>query len=781
VSNLSISCFVSFCESDMDKTEMEYLLSEISKIAAVNLDFQLYYKEKFGGNLSEFMNNIDSVPVVFAFLTPEYKKRLTEKRKDSGVWKEHYSIIHRIEKREREGFSSKDPFLFFPIHIKGSVDDAIPDEYIGREYLADFTKFNVFSKDGEAQVSDKVRRDHRPTLTKIAEEIEGEATRLNPLFKKYRKEIFESFFKNVKNERANYKGPDRAKIESALFVRTRAFYSTLEQSSPILIGRKGVGKTTMAANFTAHSPTDYYSSINVEVDDWKLHEIFLNVEYVKSQSDFAFVDSENQTFRFAWVLFFHLTAMLSLVRQSWVNLSDDEITALNDLEKVIENVSGGKDPAKITYKALYAFALAKVEQFIDQTVQSANGKDHAKFKFDLQNNLNESAFIQYVLGAKPVMSLAKILSHDDSRRFIFSVDRFDTHFEKFRKATLGSFVTDEEYESRSRKEVNWLQALIHLVLDIQHFEKYSTNLLYSKIDFCVMVPKDRFFEIQNATRDSVVFQNNVDEIQWSAIELAILLRKRLEVYAACETKDDYPATTIAKDRLTEVMEKGFAQLPTEVVVTLGDKKYPLDLFCYVLRHTFWRPRDVLVFYAYILASAMTFEKRGRKMEEIHVRQQVSLATKEIIRDEFIGEFENSITNIKEVLSKFRGSSISLSYADIETILFGLDIQIFYRHDRIDTTISKIKLLYEIGFLGVRRPLTKSDAEIVNGQMHGDAMTFNEDDEIIKMPDVDEGYFKNKNYIIHPLFSEYLELKTEETDLVFNINWAYLFHRDLMAN
>ena len=84
-------------------------------------------------------------------------------------------------------------------------------------------------------------------------------------------------------------------------------------------------------------------------------------------------------------------------------------------------------------------------------------------------------------------------------------------------------------------------------------------------------------------------------------------------------------------------------------------------------------------------------------------------------------------------------------------------------------------------MGVRRPLTKTDAENVNGQVYRDAMTFNEDDEIIKMPSVDEGYFKNKTYIIHPLFSEYLELQTDETELVFNINWDYLFHRDLMAN
>jgi hypothetical protein len=64
------------------------------------------------------------------------------------------------------------------------------------------------------------------------------------------------------------------------------------------------------------------------------------------------------------------------------------------------------------------------------------------------------------------------------------------------------------------------------------------------LDFCIAVPKDRYLEIQRIERDSYRNWHRGVPLNWSGIELAILLRKRLEVLTGKKTHKNTPQKEI---------------------------------------------------------------------------------------------------------------------------------------------------------------------------------------------------------------------------------------------
>ena len=198
----------------------------------------------------------------------------------------------------------------------------------------------------------------------------------------------------------------------------------------------------------------------------------------------------------------------------------------------------------------------------------------------------------------------------------------------------------------------------------------------------------------------------------------------------------------------------------------------MPLLMYVLRHTFWRPREVLVYYAAILALAEDMKRWSYEVTTEAIRNCVKATTRQIIESEFLTEFRSTIVNIEEIIRQFKRRPAILDFDALGEILLPLNFKFATGHLDDTGTIEKIQFLYEIGFLGV-----KADKQLRDqfGLDMDDAFYFNEGSSLFMGTDEDD--IKVWQFMIHPIFTEYLRLNTEGVDLALQYDWDYLHKRE----
>jgi hypothetical protein len=76
-------------------------------------------------------------------------------------------------------------------------------------------------------------------------------------------------------------------------------------------------------------------------------------------------------------------------------------------------------------------------------------------------------------------------------------------------------------------------------------------------------------------------------------------------------------------RLREVLEFEFPNVPKVISMRLEDRTREIDIFNYVLRHTFWRPRDILYYWGRILATAEYYLEKGLTFDDTSVKIIIS--------------------------------------------------------------------------------------------------------------------------------------------------------------
>lgn len=209
-------------------------------------------------------------------------------------------------------------------------------------------------------------------------------------------------------------------------------------------------------------------------------------------------------------------------------------------------------------------------------------------------------------------------------------------------------------------------------------------------------------------------------------------------------------------------------LPATLQFEYNGRHYRLDLFLYVLRHTFWRPREVLVYYAALLALAMDIRRWESTVPVEAVRQCIKATTTKVIESEFIAEFRSTVVNIEDVILAFRKRKPLINYSELSEILRALTFRLASGPLGTEGTFEKARFLYDIGFLGIR-----ADKRIMDlvGLKHEHVFYFNEGSEI--WSGFDEADVKEWHFVIHPIFSEYLRLDCAGQELTLVYSWDYL--------
>ena len=502
---------------------------------------------------------------------------------------------------------------------------------------------------------------------------------------------------------------DIGTFREKFFVQTSFYRSVKRHEHYIFSGRKGSGKTTLAQilihDSVAKTGADGQKAtgiqaIDVQVNDWNMHDLFDEIVVGQISGDFSFIKGNVGIFKFAWTSFI----IFCLAR----NLVESGLIGPHELAVVFPDGDVRREflASKARYRDLFRLSLLSIKWYFDRLIEKAPKRSEEQFRVHLRRTVNVASYAEFLCGAH-FKVLREQLDKLGSSHVLFCLDRFDTAIQGFRKQALKRVKAEGDYtaEIYIRREIDWLHGLVAVVAEAKARDRLTPDSevydLFGKLDFFVVIPKDRLLEVQADMRDAVAVDDGLD-VRWKPYELLTMLRKRLQVAARFDDHElDRTAHRGPRARYEHILKRLFSELPREIVIKIGPADFEIDLFLGILRHTFWRPRDIMIFYLPILQRMYSFKARGSKQfDQEVVRNIISQKNRELVSTEFLQEFSDTIINLADVLREFKGSSQSHTMKSMEQILSRVELRLA-GSEPVTGAIRKIQLLYEIGFIGLK--------------------------------------------------------------------------------
>ena len=751
-------CFISYCHEDVDRNLIDYLVFLI-RMAVRKRVLVLYDSElRPAANLEKFMNRIFDVDLAVLLLTPQYKKRVSLRK--GGVYKEYKQITDRYRSDQEERSKQKVPstcsFELLPVVLSGSVPDSVPDT-ISDLYCVSLSGFSVAKdKGGEFVVSDYIKTKFSREIKKITDHLVTIANMKTLSFKAERDRHYDALFVETKTTEALLKQcPD---FFEKVFVTTTAYSNVHSQKSYFLIGRKGSGKSTLTTALNMIHPERYNGCIALRANDVNLGLAF-EVLKKETRSDISNILPSFSFFEFTWQGFL----ALCIVELLGTLESEEKITAVQQ---------GSMEPLRLFLAdfrrvhasadlkaAFFTYATSRLQEYLEACIAEARPDEDSKFFADIEVAFNVDDYFRFLLGAEVVLSLKHIISNCQ-KRVLVTLDDFDTIFDKFRREAT----SDKDTALRVGFETDWLRSLLLVVLSTKDGCR-PQNPYFETLDFCITIPKDRFQQIERTERDGYRYGPRTSNIDWSGIELSDVLYHRLQKIHA----DRSAVKKLSHERLASLLSENFSMLPEYLSFSFHNKSVRIPLFCYVLRHTFWRPRDILLYYANIFAAAFSVSESGNDVTDSVIRRIVSETTYQIIRTEFLDEYETTISNILNIVNRFMEYPQVFSFDLLKKAIAGITFVFTEQGGKCCDLVEKMEFLYDIGFLGV---VIGSDLQCTLNIGMPDCFFFNEG--ISPFKAAKKRDFRDVQFAVHPIFSENLQLSYDKNDFLLNFDWEYLY-------
>ncbi|MGT2436819.1 P-loop ATPase, Sll1717 family [Bradyrhizobium betae] len=778
----------------MDKEILDLIFEDLRKDSRLEVISDKI--AQVGDDLDRFMDLIRECHVVAILCTPEYNKRIINRAKSAYI--EYKAIVETYESQNRSYLESTDQLALFdggdplsdvvnnlrdlrfsvlPILISGNITESVPATFRNK-VVADLAGMVTtrWRSTGELRPQ-KSFRNRYDSLISVVSKIAINTSELRDReLDKNSQEVFNKIFFELKHDSQTL---DPATINNT-FVKTLEFKRVSSQQSYILIGRKGSGKSTLADFLTFGTNSKWNAPILYIVDDLPLEFLFLESSLAPHQSDQQHVTSRWNLMKFAWEGLFHYFCYEALFKQ----YSDHTLTTLQrtQFEKIrnwfkeldrdsqfapkLQFLQELQSTEMARRHAFFAFAVENASKFLASIIENApTEKD--RFDYYVTRNLTPEHFLVRLFGESFLSTFYDIL-RTVKGHFLIAVDGFDSNFQSFRISTARNYRGTPSFDSRNRFELDWLSGLITATRRCKGRE--GKTPLAGKVDFCVTIPKDRFIEFVADDRDAYEWESKRVDISWTGIELSILLRKRIEVYRRRPT----PKRESALRRLRIILEEEFSTIPRTISMVLNKRSVDIQIFQYLLRHTFWRPRDILFLWGRLISAAEYYRSKDLEFDVETVKLIVSRNLDPIIKLEFIKEFSGSIENLEEVVRKFSGLAQVMTFAEfykvIESVLISRSIS--ESKESLDHKDSAMRMLYNIGFLG----FYLSGKSIASQRFDTKwVFVFNEGDAILSM--LSETDKTQIQIVIHPIFIEYLGLKPFRDALVCEFDDEYLVKQE----
>ena len=775
-------CFISYCSSDAKPNDVSAIvrhLNQMAKSREYNIEFLFDKDLSVGNDLNEFMQEIATVDSIIVICTPDYKKKymnIKDEYVGSGVYKECQLMKERISKRNKileesiEQFNDND-FQIFPLVLSvegNSSENSVPD-FLTSLVREKINKIQFETSKGKRIITQQSKQLYNDIFldciisTCVIHSKKSEYLNMD---------MHEKLQKLVYNQKAEY----APTLNKMLFVNTFYFEQIKSQESYILVGRKGSGKTTTKLYFHSSNKEKYKGVIELRIDAFNLSEIYNYLFHApydgnkNLKNDIEEIFTYEKVIEYIWVIYIVLYSMYVVAceyKKSRCTLSPTQkrefkkaVDYVNEVLLAIDGRSRWKNGDTIS-TTIYSYAMSNAYRFFNDVIQNSRN-DERFFASDIQAQLNHENLLEKVIGRDVIDKFYRGLD-ECQKRILFTLDGFDVASDVFRKNSLSS--SPSEQRQKALFEIRWMSSLMELVQDIKG---KANNSLYKLLDICFLLPKDLFMEILEHNRDKYKYGSRFCEISWTGMELAIMVRKRLEAL------NNYPLSSKEKNQklpeeiFNQILEKKYKAIPTKVTVkTEGGREYTIDLFLYMLRYTFWRPRELLLSLSLILNVFYGHSKSGLPINQETIKATIKGASITIINSEFYNEFGTIWEDIKDNILQFTGVTLLLNEDEIKTIVMSnkFHIKLSTEDTEIQTYKDKIKFLYEIGFLGIFVDTNyRSKYQMVTQQ----GFAFSEGMSCLRGFLGDD--FEGCCFMINPAFVESLHLKINTEEYVGVQSW-----------
>ena len=649
-------------------------------------------------------------------------------------------------------------------------------------------------KKAEYHVSDEIKKGHREVLEKIVSDGTAVVQLNSDKFKKIVDFNLRNFFLDRRSDNMN--------LPLKCFVKTKVYNKVKNGGIHIVKGRKGSGKSLLIKTVTDTDEGFYKGAINIITHKIDLSQLFndllsLNEDFINNAksmsceisndnkkirrikdgiaSDIVDIFNIEKTLTIIWEVYIYLYSAL-LVNKEYIynNLlsaqKDYFDIFLTEFRKSFAHYNNIdiKDCTHI----IYPYAKEIVFEYIQNTIdkQLENNKNYADVIGNVLSLFNTYNILTDKWGEEAIQAYGELLKLC-KKRIIVTFDCWDVSIDKIRQDI--PHTAKYNCEIISNFEIDWLNSFYELIYSLLRTPQKQEQLyLGNLLDCLICIPHDRYLESMKFNRDSHKYEDLTSDLCWSGVELAIMLRKRIvHIYGELENIQRGNDTAPAEKKLELILSSQFPTLPQTVNIIINDKVHSIGLFQYVLRMSFWRPRDILNHFNEILSLVILNEKENidpERMKEM-VKRAVKDATIKIIDEEFIKEYTAIMPNIGKIINEFKNSNVILKWAEIKAILDGTD---FASVKPMQSFEDKFSFLYYIGFIGIRpTPKIKDDFSL----LHDDVFIFNEKDSVLRSIDGPE--FSKCEFIIHPAFTNKLSLNFNTDDVLCNFSWEYLHQNE----
>lgn len=786
-------CFISYCSDDIGSEVMEQFLDELEEKSNGRIEFLYDKNNKIGEQINKYMDQINICDSVIIICSPTYKEKIS--RPGENIEYEFSLIKKRLEQVEglkKAGKNYDDenfailPIIISPYIGKVSKEDAFPDfldkkYFVYKRYTASnyqirlgYNKTKLINKENETVIADCINQTTAIFYNRSV------------CYKADPDEIIQKIIENTKAESNGNLGKSYCETQ---------FYKKLKhQDVHIIIGRKGSGKTEALKQLLYVNRNSIKGHIKINANDISLREA---LDYIMNPDDGntnMFIDpnslslpeleetmllsvksdiknkfSFEEFLDFVWIGYIYLYSIYVIAcehnnqkHKFTKKQSQDFERAFSYIDNIItmDNDFKWNNNESIS-SILFKYSQANAYKFYNELIQNAR-PNISNFQSDIQSKRNRHSFLRNLLGKDVEDSFTKTL-YACKRKILISLDGFDIRQDYSRSGYYGDLFT-ENYE-KAKFETLWLTSFLLLMNDLTSIQN---NIFYDKLILCLMIPFDRYLEATIHKRDAFIFQSKVCSSNWSGLELAEMFCKRLEAVAG-----NFSTTEQEKyyyELIEDIIDSDFPYIPKEISIKLkNNSTIKVPLFLYLLRFSFWRPRDILVLIKEFFCQSYLLQKNRIKIDSALAKELIRLASEKIVTTDCLQEFSLIWTNIRESMNCFNGKSVIMSYEEFIEIISDKKFKIQLSNKSeicIDNDI--LRFMYELGFIGIiLSPRNKERLRFYRQQ------NFVFYSGMKPLSELDSEDFKDNKIVLNPIFVNVYSLYID-TDEVLGIDcWETL--------
>lgn len=769
------TCFFCYSWDNLDKLEdLSFLKSNIEKSSDYQIDVILDKKSyKNNDDFDVKLHKIKEYDLVVVFFTPEFKSIITNDdiSKNREVIKEYKIVLERF---------AENPSLVYPVILSGTVETALPNEFIRRNVPCIGSLGLIKDKNGRIVVP----RNEKNTFNNFILSI------INYTKHNFANRTIEYATTRVALDKL-FSLTDTTELPDSCLVKTDIYGKILNQECFFIAGRKGSGKSTFINNFRNMDKEKfdsiYKQMVPIKAENFQHEDVYGT--FIKKHANDCEIITPHDWLTIFWKVYFTLQSIVIIgleVENGTIDYNDERRNIFERVARKLKTRLGLREGSHYRSfkgdsvpKTLFHAVVELVDEQFDYAIERAEKKQViASFSARMTSDL----IIEKLFGKKDIKLFLEAL-RQCKKKIIIALDGFDTHSEDFRAATVSISRDDEEFKRRDDYEKLFFRTLIEVVSGFKRFDynDHIMSVISSYLDFCIVLPKDRYDQIIRDDRDS--FKKRFCSLSWDAYELLDLLIRRLEYLIR---KIDSTILIDNQANIFERMNKAlsfFPGLPNKLCFDINGNKVTMGIFNYILRYSFWRPRDVISNLSSLLAYVIEIDDDDQivvyddvRLSDVELKLAIKDNVRKLIQKEFIEENQNVFRNLEYVLRQFKNYPMINNALDFRNKLASIHFDASYAYS-LENVENKMKALYELGVIGL-----KYDKKVAKNHsyLHHICYVFNAGMGPFKeFINENDGKSEDASIIFNPILSNEFLFEFNTSELIGDWNQEYIYHSHKM--